>query len=130
MARHLAPFRCRQRIAERVRCRSRGGVSALGRQTSTSGSSSDHCASLSIVPPASERRKREPGQSAQATAGPDRKLDVLVTTALVPTHNDYLKYPGAANITTHPGDTFRIISDAEGKWRITFYRRANVAVPA
>ncbi len=57
-------------IADSVRCRSCGGVLALGRQASTRGSSSDHCASLSIVPPASERRKRKISQSVQATTRP------------------------------------------------------------
>src|SRR3954468_2014240 len=51
MARHLAPFSCRQRIAVSVRRRSRGGVLPLGRHCSTSGSSRPHCVSVSIAPP-------------------------------------------------------------------------------
>src|SRR3954462_13647747 len=49
MARHLAPFSCRQRMAEIVRRRSWGGVLPLGRQASISGSSLIQCASVSIA---------------------------------------------------------------------------------
>jgi hypothetical protein len=47
-------------MAESVRCRSCGGVLAFGRQASTSGSSSDHCASHDLIPPVLERGKRKP----------------------------------------------------------------------
>src|SRR3954467_2264118 len=50
MARHLAPFSCRQRMAEIVRRRSRGGVLPLGRHVSISGSRSIHAPSVSIAP--------------------------------------------------------------------------------
>src|SRR5215210_5630127 len=49
MARHLAPFLCRQTMAEIVRRRSWGGVLPLGRQASISGSSLIQCASVSIA---------------------------------------------------------------------------------
>src|ERR1044072_3009112 len=49
MARHLAPFSCRQRIAESVRRRSWGGVLPLGRHASISGSRLLQCASDSIA---------------------------------------------------------------------------------
>src|SRR3954453_1384498 len=49
MARHLAPFSCRQRMAEIVRRRSFGGVLPLGRQASISGSSLIQCASVNIA---------------------------------------------------------------------------------
>src|SRR3954452_23467710 len=49
MARHLAPFSCRQRMAESVRRRSWGGVLPLGRHASISGSSLIQCASGSIA---------------------------------------------------------------------------------
>jgi hypothetical protein len=47
--RHFAPFWCRQRVAEIVRRKSRGGVLPLGLHASISGSSIPHCASVSIV---------------------------------------------------------------------------------
>src|SRR3954447_7058643 len=50
MARHLAPFSWRQRMAEMVRRRSFGAVLPLGRQASISGSSLIQCASVSIAP--------------------------------------------------------------------------------
>src|SRR4051812_23234642 len=50
MARHLAPFSCRQTIAEIVRRRSWGGVLPLGRHASISGSRSLHAPSVSIAP--------------------------------------------------------------------------------
>src|SRR5215218_1348823 len=50
MARHLAPFSCRQRMAEIVRRRSWGGVLPLGRHVSISGSRSIHAPSVSIAP--------------------------------------------------------------------------------
>src|SRR4051812_18246127 len=49
MARHLAPFSCRQTMAEIVRRRSWGGVLPLGRHASISGSSLIHCVSVSIA---------------------------------------------------------------------------------
>src|SRR3954447_14371781 len=49
MARHLAPFSCRQTIAEIIRRRSWGGVLPLGRHASISGSSLIQCASVSIA---------------------------------------------------------------------------------
>src|SRR5918998_6090916 len=48
-ARHLAPFACRHRIALMVRRRSDGGTLACGRQDSTKGSSTAHCASVNII---------------------------------------------------------------------------------
>src|SRR3954447_3487880 len=50
MARHLAPFGCRQTMAEIVRRRSWGGVLPLGRHVSISGSRSIHAPSVSIAP--------------------------------------------------------------------------------
>jgi hypothetical protein len=48
MARHLAPFWCRQRIALTVRRRLLGGGTfAGGRHASTSGSSTAHCSFVS-----------------------------------------------------------------------------------
>src|SRR3954471_11604920 len=49
MARHLAPFTCRQRMAEIVRRRSFGAVLPLGRHASISGSSLIQCASDTIA---------------------------------------------------------------------------------
>src|SRR3954451_16981042 len=49
MARHLAPFSCRQTIAEIIRRRSWGGVLPLGRHASISGSRSIHAPSVSIA---------------------------------------------------------------------------------
>src|SRR3954463_1116904 len=49
MARHLAPFSWRQRMAEMVRRRSFGCVLPLGRHASTNGSKFVHCASDSIA---------------------------------------------------------------------------------
>src|SRR3954447_1903286 len=49
MGRHLAPFSCRQTIAEMVRRRSFGCVLPLGRHASTNGSKLIHCASDSIA---------------------------------------------------------------------------------
>src|SRR3954451_18941589 len=49
MARHLAPFSCRQRMAESVRRRSWGGALPWGRHASISGSSLIQCASGSIA---------------------------------------------------------------------------------
>src|SRR3982750_3501285 len=49
MARHLAPFWCRQTIAESVRRRSFGCVLPLGRHASTNGSKFVHCASDTIA---------------------------------------------------------------------------------
>src|SRR3954451_7571636 len=50
MARHLAPFACRQTRAEIVRRRSWGGVLPLGRHVSISGSRSIHAPSVRIAP--------------------------------------------------------------------------------
>jgi hypothetical protein len=50
MARHLAPFRQRQMMASTVRRRFEGGTLACGRQASTRGSSTAHCASVSTMP--------------------------------------------------------------------------------
>src|SRR4051794_21726649 len=50
MARHLAPFACRQTIAEIVRRRSFGAVLPLGRHASISGSRSIHAPSVRIAP--------------------------------------------------------------------------------
>ncbi|MCJ2017623.1 hypothetical protein MKK84_09350, partial [Methylobacterium sp. E-065] len=47
------------------------GVLAFGRHASTSGSSSDHCASLSIIPPALKRGNASP-------ASPFRRRQALV----------------------------------------------------
>src|SRR5215213_10106101 len=60
MARHLAPFSCRQRMAESVRRRSWGGVLPLGRHCSTSGSSRPHCVSVSIAPPPGKEQNAIP----------------------------------------------------------------------
>src|SRR5215210_2814904 len=57
MARHLAPFSCRQRMAESVRRRSWGGVLPLGRHASISGCSLIHCASVSIAPSLFQERQ-------------------------------------------------------------------------
>jgi len=51
MARHFAPFVQRQMIASTVRRRSEGGTLAWGRQASTRGSNSAHCASVSTTMP-------------------------------------------------------------------------------
>src|SRR3954470_3338947 len=50
MARHLAPFACRQTIAEIVRRKSFGAVLPLGRHASISGSRSIHAPSVRIAP--------------------------------------------------------------------------------
>src|SRR3982751_1092551 len=70
MARHLAPFSCRQTMAESVRRRSWGGVLPLGRHASISGSSLIHCASVSIAPPHPRGAKRPSSQPVQARTGP------------------------------------------------------------
>src|SRR4051794_34694580 len=49
MARHLAPFSCRQTIADSVRRRSFGCVLPWGRHASTNGSKLIQCASVSIA---------------------------------------------------------------------------------
>src|SRR3954471_20556166 len=49
MARHLAPFSCRQTIADSVRRRSFGCVLPWGRHASTNGSKLIQCASDSIA---------------------------------------------------------------------------------
>src|SRR4051794_23029205 len=70
MARHLAPFSCRQRMAEIVRRRSRGGVLPWGRHVSISGSSLIQCASASMAPPHPGGAKCYPGAEVQARTGP------------------------------------------------------------
>ena len=50
MARHFAPFRQRQTMASTVRRRFEGGTLACGRQASTRGASTAHCASVSTMP--------------------------------------------------------------------------------
>ena len=55
-ARHLAPLSWRQRMAPMVRRRLPGGALAWGKHTSIGGSSSVHCASVSI-PPHPQNRK-------------------------------------------------------------------------
>src|SRR5215204_4172272 len=63
MARHLAPFSCRQRMAESVRRRSWGGVLPLGRHASISGCSLIHCASVSIAPSLFQERQNARNQN-------------------------------------------------------------------
>src|SRR3954471_15767994 len=70
MARHLAPFSCRQRMAEIVRRRSWGGVLPLGRHASISGSSLIQCASASMAPPHPGGAKCYPGEEVQGRTGP------------------------------------------------------------
>src|SRR3954466_15525464 len=81
MARHLAPFSWRQRMAEIVRRRSFGAVLPLGRHASTSGSSLIQCASVSIAPPHARRAKRPSSQPVQARTGPSVILHVLNSAA-------------------------------------------------
>src|SRR3954462_5608311 len=72
MARHLAPFSCRQTIAEMVRRRSFGCVLPLGRHASTNGSSLVQCASVSMAPPPLSRgAKRPQPHPVQARTGPN-----------------------------------------------------------
>ena len=54
----IAPFRCRQTIAPIVRRRSRGGVLPLGRAASTSGSSAAHRSSVNVTRPSHQRTER------------------------------------------------------------------------
>src|SRR3954466_9071809 len=70
MARHLAPFSCRQTMAEIVRRRSWGGVLPLGRHVSISGSSLIQCASVSMAPPHPGWAKCYPGAKVQGRTGP------------------------------------------------------------
>ena len=49
MARHFAPFTCRQMIASIVRRRCLSGVLPFGRHPSSSGSSAAHCSSVSTT---------------------------------------------------------------------------------
>jgi hypothetical protein len=70
--RHLAPFWCRQRMAETVRRRSCGGVLPFGRHASIRGSRRAHCPSLSLAPPHRGGAKRNSIQSVQATTRPSR----------------------------------------------------------
>src|SRR3954462_5165640 len=71
MARHLAPFSCRQTIAEMVRRRSFGCVLPLGRHASTNGSKLVQCASVSMAPPPLSRgAKRPQPHPVQARTGP------------------------------------------------------------
>ena len=60
-ARHLAPFVQRQMIASTVRLRSEGGTLAWGRQASTKGSNSAHCASVSTTMPQPSAAQAEMG---------------------------------------------------------------------
>jgi len=64
MARHFAPFACRQRIAETVRRRCRGGTFAGGRHASNSGSSTAHCSSVSTSTAQEFRRLTGPRRGA------------------------------------------------------------------
>jgi hypothetical protein len=60
IARHRAPFTCRQTIAPIVRRRSRGGVFPFGRHAFKSGSSAAHRSSVNTIPlsrPIAERRQ-------------------------------------------------------------------------
>jgi hypothetical protein len=68
MARHAAPFRCRQTIVPTVRRRTRGGVLPFGRHASTSGSSATHCASVKAI-----GRSRH-GAAGDNALGPHRTL--------------------------------------------------------
>ncbi len=61
IARHLAPFSCRQMIASTVRRRSRGGVLPLGRAASTSGSRAAHRSSVNAAAPPSPNVTPEVG---------------------------------------------------------------------
>src|SRR3954454_7959596 len=82
MARHLAPFSCRQTIAEIVRRRSWGGVLPLGRHASISGSRSIHAPSVSIA-----LSSFQEGQNARLhnrfkrEQALDRRVVVIVTVA-------------------------------------------------
>jgi hypothetical protein len=58
IARHLAPFACRQTIAPIVRRRSRGGVLPFGRASSTSGSSAAHRSSVNVTRPSRQLTER------------------------------------------------------------------------
>src|SRR3954447_23082382 len=75
MARHLAPFACRQTMAEIVRRRSWGGVLPLGRHVSISGSSLIQCASVSMAPPHPGWAKCYPGAKVQGRTGPSLARD-------------------------------------------------------
>src|SRR5215212_5879330 len=70
MARHLAPFAWRQRMAAIVRRRSFGAVLPLGRHASISGSSLIQCASASMAPPHPGGAKCYPGEEVQGRTGP------------------------------------------------------------
>src|SRR5829696_4405351 len=78
MARHLAPFWWRHRMAERVRRRSCGGVLPFGRHASIRGSRRAHCPSLSIAPPHLGGAKRKSIRSVQATTRPSGHFITLV----------------------------------------------------
>src|SRR3954470_12953087 len=96
MARHLAPFSCRQRIAEIVRRRSWGGVLPLGRHASISGSRSIHAPSVSIalssfqegqnarhhnqfkLEQALARRNRDKLKEVRALIGPSAEVPLVV----------------------------------------------------
>jgi hypothetical protein len=58
IARHAAPFRCRQTIASRVRRSCLGGTLARGRHASTNGSKAAHSASASTVTITLSHRRR------------------------------------------------------------------------
>src|SRR5215212_4778856 len=70
MARHLAPFAWRQRMAAIVRRRSFGAVLPLGRHASISGSSLIQCASASMAPPHPGGAKCYPGEEVQGRTRP------------------------------------------------------------
>src|SRR3954464_3673580 len=82
MARHLAPFSCRQTMAEIVRRRSWGGVLPLGRHVSISGSSFIQCASASITPPHPGGAKCYPGAEIQGRTGSKARVSQYVQRGL------------------------------------------------
>ena len=61
MARHLAPFRQRHRMASTVRRRSDGGTFACGRQASTEGSRAAHCPPVGTIMPRPPAARAEVG---------------------------------------------------------------------
>src|SRR3954452_14148453 len=89
MARHLAPFSWRQRMAEMVRRRSFGCVLPLGRHASTNGSKFVHCASDTIALSSFQKEqnarhhkqfKREQALDASAGSPEDRPIEEIVAT--------------------------------------------------
>src|SRR4051794_31515555 len=74
IARHFAPFACRQTIASTVRRRSRGGVLPFGRHASKSGSSAAHRSSVNTTGRSRFRPCRATGgDRPQALTGPRRR---------------------------------------------------------